>query len=164
MSDVFIYKVECGNTGMCYVGSTKLPLAVRMYNHERQSHSKAAKYHTRCKEIILGGNYKADVIETVSNDKKGEREKYWIDQYKDIAVNKNIPTNIKAENRSEYDKQYRIENAEKRKDYNSSYYEKNKDRLLTKIECEVCGGKYCVLTRWTHEKTKRHQNASLDLT
>jgi hypothetical protein len=158
MSDITIYKVECCSTGMCYVGSTKLPLPVRMYNHERQAHSNA-KYHTRCREIILGGNYKVDVIETVTQEQKNERERYWIDQYKDTTVNKNIPTNIKAESKADYAKQYRDENPEKKKAYNTSYYEKHRDRLLNKIQCNVCGGNYCSLTRWSHEKTKRHQNA-----
>lgn len=38
------------------------------------------------------------------------------------------------------------------------YYEKNKDKLLEKIECE-CGGTYSIISKTTHFRTNKHKNA-----
>lgn len=42
------------------------------------------------------------------------------------------------------------------KKYNSTYYQKNKDRLNTSVECPLCKGSYCPISLSTHLKSKRH--------
>jgi len=44
------------------------------------------------------------------------------------------------------------------KKYNDSYYQKHKDDINKKIECELCKGRYCLMTKARHEKTKKHLN------
>lgn len=156
--DATIYRVICENTGMCYIGSTTMPLEVRIYMHERQANSNA-KYHTRCRDIILGGNYKHEVLEVVSQSNLRERERHWIRQFETEAVNKNIPTDIKTENMAEYRKEYAKTHQAEKKTYNNTYYKRHKDRLTKKIDCALCGGRYCSLTKWQHEQSKRHMDA-----
>ena len=47
-----------------------------------------------------------------------------------------------------------------KKKYNSTYYNKNKDKLLenmkTKIKCE-CGASVCKINLYRHLKTNKHQ-------
>lgn len=42
------------------------------------------------------------------------------------------------------------------KKYNDKYYSKNKERLNTSIECALCKGTYCPLSKNLHNKSKRH--------
>ncbi len=42
------------------------------------------------------------------------------------------------------------------KGYNTTYYEKNKEKLNKSVECPICKGTYCILSKSTHLKSKRH--------
>jgi hypothetical protein len=52
------------------------------------------------------------------------RERFWIDNYKDIAVNKQVPGRT--------DKEYRKDNKEKITVYKKQHYEKNKEKNMEK--------------------------------
>ena len=46
-----------------------------------------------------------------------------------------------------------------RKLYFKEYFDKNKNKLNEDFICEECGGKYKYLSKTSHFKTKKHQNA-----
>ena len=37
------------------------------------------------------------------------------------------------------------------------WYHNNKDKILKKIECDVCGGSYTINNKTIHEKSKKHK-------
>lgn len=41
-------------------------------------------------------------------------------------------------------------------EYRKKYYETNKDRLTSEIQCECCKGFYNLATKTRHLKSKRH--------
>ena len=52
----------------------------------------------------------------------------------------------------------KLVSSEKKREYNKTYNDKNKDSLF-KISyiCEICGGKYKKINRKHHYNTKKHQ-------
>lgn len=54
-------------------------------------------------------------------------------------------------------KEHNVNN--KRKTYNSSYYNKHKDSLKEKIKCPDCGFFYMKYNKSNHLKTKKHTTA-----
>ena len=53
------------------------------------------------------------------------------------------------------DKYAHLKTAEKRRQYNQVFYEKNKDKDI-KRTCELCGGKYTIFNHSHHKKSKKH--------
>tara|TARA_R110002072_G_C7684244_1_gene511688 strand:- start:58 stop:585 length:528 start_codon:yes stop_codon:yes gene_type:complete len=70
-----------------------------------------------------------------------------------------------ADKKKEYDKQYRIRNADKQKENRKQYYINNKDKIKEKLKenskekytC-ICGSILAKKTKARHEKTKKHIN------
>ena len=54
-------------------------------------------------------------------------------------------------------KKWYQENKEKKKLYCKEYFERNRERLTTSHDCEICGGMYTLRRKWRHERTKKHQ-------
>ncbi len=48
-------------------------------------------------------------------------------------------------------------NLVKQREYNNTFYNKNKERIQESITCE-CGGHYTYFHQWRHKQTKKHQN------
>ena len=80
-----------------------------------------------------------------------EREKYYMDLYKDKLVNKYMAGGHTSK---EY---YQRLTPEKRKEYNSNHYEKHKNDKP--ILCKLCNGKYSSFNKYHHLKTKKHINS-----
>ena len=78
-----IYKITYIKTGEAYIGKTT-DIKTRWQNHCKTAigleAAASSTFHTR---LALDGieNYTWEIIEEVSKDKLGEREKYWIDFY-----------------------------------------------------------------------------------
>ena len=49
----------------------------------------------------------------------------------------------------------------KNKEYKRKYYEKNKEKLIEKVKCELCGGEYQKSSKSKHENTRRHNELLL---
>ena len=62
-----------------------------------------------------------------------------------------------TEKRKVYDKTYRDNNKEKLNEKSKKYYHENKDKISEKIQCE-CGGVYRRDSKSQHLKTKMHNN------
>ena len=120
-----IYEIVCLETGKRYVGSTTRPLlSQRLTEHVAES-----KTNKNCssKEIILGGNYQINLLESCPCETKDELrkcERKHIEEKE--CVNKIIPTRTNKEYNATYQRKY---NATIQKKYNIKYYEANKDKL-----------------------------------
>ncbi len=42
------------------------------------------------------------------------------------------------------------------KEYNKKYYSKNKEKLNKSVECDLCKGSYCLVSKSKHMKSIRH--------
>ena len=58
-------------------------------------------------------------------------------------------------NRTQYFRQYRIDNLDKSKERFKKYWDTNNDKLKTTIVCD-CLGKYTIPNKSTHIKTNKH--------
>ena len=143
-----IYKIVSINSDRYYIGSTYLPLNIRLNKHKtaykRFLNGKIKDY---CKsfDMLRLGDYSIILLELYPCNNKKElraREGEYIRLYRDSIVNKNIP----GRTNQEYSQQYYLDN---KTDINT--------KRRTKIECE-CGGKYTVCNKARHEKTKKHQD------
>ena len=87
-----------------------------------------------------------------NKEKLKEQHKIYRNQNKDYFINyrKNY-YELNKDKIIQQSKNYYIENKEKKIDY----YNKNKDKLNEKINCE-CGGKYTFKHQLQHLKTKKH--------
>ena len=78
-----IYKITYTKTGESYIGKTT-DIKTRWQNHCKTAigleAAASSTFHTRLASDGIE-NYTWEVIEEVSKDKLGEREKYWIDFY-----------------------------------------------------------------------------------
>lgn len=171
-----IYKLTCDKTDKIYIGSTVCTLKQRLANH---------KYKKKCmsKQLLELGEVKIELIKNYPCNTKKEletKERYYIEKYKDIIVNKKIPTRTDKEyydevdserkkekyyNNKEYYKQKSKknyeENRELKKQKRKEYYLKNKDEILKKMSIKIncpCGGSTTKNDMSKHCKTNKHQN------
>ena len=65
--------------------------------------------------------------------------------------------------RSEYQQQYRETHKEEKQATDHAYYIENKEAISAKrsasLSCSMCGGRYVLRRKSTHEKSQRHQQA-----
>ena len=137
-----IYKIISNQTNKIYVGSTtKLYLSQRLtahksaYNYWLKGHLKS--YITSF-DLLKLGDVEIILLENVNANSKDElhaRERYYIELYKDIVVNKNIPSRTDDEyNQTEEcklrDKKYR--QTEKYKLSHKIYIQSEKGKLSDK--------------------------------
>jgi molecular chaperone DnaK (HSP70) len=128
-----IYKLVSLQTDKIYIGSTTQPLYKRFGLH------KNAGNKCMSKELIKYDDCKIILIENFECNNKEElckRERYYIDLYKDIIINKTIPTRTIKEYRqdnkekiNEQTKKYYETNKEKRKEQMKKYREENKEKI-----------------------------------
>jgi hypothetical protein len=178
-----IYKITSANTSNIYVGSTILALNRRLTNHlcdyKKWLNNMLIK-NISSFDIIKMNDYKIELIEAYKCENKKEletRERYYIELYKDIVLNKKIPTRTKkeygndnknkiSEQKKEYyennkDKinelrtQYYENNKDKINESRTQYYKNNKDKILEKIKC-ICGSEIVKCSKLRHEQSKKH--------
>jgi len=109
-----VYKIIDNTNGNVYIGKTKKKyLCNRLAEHKYDY-----KINKPCmsRDIIKNGDYKIELIEETEDD---TRERYWIENTE--CINKIIP----GRNR----KEYRENNKEKIKKYQSEYRKNNKEKL-----------------------------------
>tara|TARA_R110002153_G_scaffold89045_1_gene218316 strand:- start:131 stop:706 length:576 start_codon:yes stop_codon:yes gene_type:complete len=172
-----IWDIE--NHNLTYYGST-CNLNSRMKQHKNKTTTCSSS------QIIERGNYEVAILETYENIDKydlAERERWYIENKP--CVNKRIPNRTKAETKEkqseyyqnnkekiakyyqnnkdkmnayskEYSKDYYVNNKEKITERNHVNYLKNKEKLKQKFVCD-CGGKYTLLGKAQHKKSKKHQ-------
>lgn len=125
-----MYRIVCNDVLItdCYVGSTT-DYKTRKRRHKCNCHNESKKeYNFNVYKFIRdhGGwsNWSMVPIEEFSCNTKHEaaiRERYWLEYYM-ASLNSQVP--------SRTDEQYRFDNADKIKEYNKTYYEKRKNKIL----------------------------------
>jgi hypothetical protein len=146
-----IYKLVSPHTNKIYIGSTCKTLNKRLYCHRghyilwKNNNENKYKYITSYNLFNLG-NVTIELIELYSCNSKVElhsRERYWINQNKDIVVNKQVPTRTKQE--------YRQDHIE--------YYKYLSRKSCQKISICSCGSHYSESHKQRHFKTFKHINS-----
>jgi hypothetical protein len=171
-----IYMIESASAGLCYYGSTCMPLRKRLHAHKHAYH----KQGEITSVIILDQpDYKIVLVEEFPCENKQQlhaREAYYIRNNE--CVNKVMPNRSRKEyyqeNKeriSETRKKYYQDNKEHLSETKKKYYQDNKEHLSEtrkeyykkyikqkeKITC-MCGSEYIYTSKSRHEKTKRHQS------
>tara|TARA_R110000823_G_scaffold267815_1_gene387812 strand:+ start:61 stop:492 length:432 start_codon:yes stop_codon:yes gene_type:complete len=99
-----IYCIEDIN-GNKYIGSTGQPLKHRLLGHKNKDNKCSSNKLDLYNSFIY-------TIEECNQDDKKEREQYWIDNTDCVNINNTIFDGMKK-----YNKQYNIDNRDKRKQY-----------------------------------------------
>ena len=160
-----IYKITSSACDGVYIGSTTKQLNVRFSVHK--SHYKIylagnMNYLTSF-EVLKFVDAQIELIhEGLFNGKK-DMEKFEGETIRTTpnAVNKNVAgwTGTKEE----YQQQYREDNKEAIAQNIRQYYEDNQDTVhtwkKTKCICPSCGGKYTLVNKAQHFRTKKHKDA-----
>jgi hypothetical protein len=152
-----IYKLMSENSNKCYIGSTTRKLKERLsqHKHNYKRYLNGGYHYVTSFDIVECGETFIIELERVVGNKKAilARERYYIENTTN-AVNKNIAGRT--------DSEYYTENKEKIREYKQEYYklnhEKNKEKLLAKNICDICGGKFTTQNKTIHLKTKKHLN------
>lgn len=169
-----IYKIIHNQSDICYVGSTCNELRQRWQEHKRHYAQKKKRQISICKYFDLYGidNFKIILIkqyEVVDRTHLQAYEQLWINKLNNInRQNLLFPKFIRLENMRKRNKsgiyndknnaRSRInyqKNKEKFSEKAKNYYQKNKEKLTHKVNC-FCGGKYTMINKLQHFKTKRH--------
>ena len=118
----FIYTIRSPHTDQFYIGSTTQSLCKRFANHKTHYNlhvNNKKNYITSFKIIELGDSY-IELLEQINCDSKIQlemREGELIRLHKDLCINKNIVGRT--------DKQYRLDNTDKLKQYQKQYIRDN---------------------------------------
>jgi hypothetical protein len=147
-----IYKIISDKIDKIYIGSTTLKyLSTRLQNHSARY---KAGGNVSSKKLFELGNCQIILLENYCCNSKDEltaRERYYIEQNKNICVNIRCPNTTLEEKRNKI-KEWMKNNKEKCKELNYKNREKNN---LT-FECS-CGGKYKKYEIKKHLITNKHQ-------
>lgn len=170
MASATIYKIRDRVSGKCYIGCTTLPIDVRIYQHLSASASDCTS-----RQVMEHNTYEVEVLEKCAAENRYAREAHYINEFRDYVVNRvgvraprgerpnrldtkkeYVKTDIQADTKAEYRRKYKTEvRKAETQSYNQDYYDRNKERLTAKMTCG-CGGRYCILTKSSHLKTKQH--------
>lgn len=134
-----IYCLSSPHTELIYIGSTCMPLELRLRNHKelyKQFMKGSIKKTTAFKLFELGEvsiNMVEDCSDVCCRKALLKRERFWIENK--CCVNKNIPSRTIRETQLAYYnmnkekiKQYYINNREKRIEYAKQYINNNKEK------------------------------------
>ena len=140
-----IYRIDCNETGECYIGSTTQGLANRIAEHRKKyKHWKAGTSKNYCCSypIIERGNYTYEMIieypcknKQQLNRKEGELQRSMPCVNKNVNIAGRTMKEWKDDNKEiikEKDKKYREDNKEKVKEQKSKYRKENKEKLKEK--------------------------------
>lgn len=154
-----IYKIECFETGLVYVGSTcKKYLSQRLQKHLENyrnylDNKKYGTHYVSSYEVLEHNHYKIILLESCpcsSIDELKAREQYYIDTLE--CVNRQNPIAKENYRQECYEKnkdtlrqkwkEYAEKNRESKTAYHKQYYEEHKSEILAKMKvdavCEIC--------------------------
>ena len=158
MSHFIVYKIFSEKGDKVYYGSS---IAKRSPLHRFQTHKYAYKTGIlRCSSKELFDEYGVEncsfqIVEYCNNkEHTRERERWYITN--NDCINKVIPSKTVEEIHA-YRKQYADQHKEQRKEYDIQYRKNKKEEHRITHICEICGGKFKLKHKTTHEKTKKHK-------
>ena len=143
---VSIYRLYTDNLN--YIGSTTQSIYKRRSNHKHEyKQFLIGEYHyTTSFELYKTGEYvNVELLEICDTDNRYTKEGFYMDRFE--CVNK-----LKA---GQTKKEYRQSHLEQDHLSKKKYYEKNKDKLLAKVECE-CGATVCKTVISRHKHSLQH--------
>jgi len=176
-ADYFFYKLVClsHDVDLSYVGSTS-NWRQRKRTHKSSCNNENDKaYNTKKYQLMRenGGfeNFKMVQIGFKEHLTQREAEAVEEDYRVEIRANMNgqrCSSNCKTQ--QEYNKKYqqehkqeildyRQEHKQEKTEYDANRYKENHQKLTEKVECSICGGRYTLINKTTHEKTKKHEKA-----
>ena len=181
-----VYALRSYQTNDIFIGTTCDTLPKRLYGHKNDFHQYNSKFCVKNKwqcffDMMKFDDVYIDLIEMYPCNNKMEltRRAGEIIRNSDNAINKRIGRSqrqykidnaekLKEQQKQYYEKnkdqlkQYRIDNKDKIKERQKQYTEKNKDKISErnnqKYNCILCGGKYTRKHKAQHEKSMKHQN------
>jgi hypothetical protein len=151
-----IYMIESASAGLCYYGSTCMPLHKRLYQHSTDHRRfKLGKRHCVTSfEVLDYDDHKIVLVEEFPCENKQQlvaREAHYIRTHE--CVNKCIPNRTK--------KQYREDNRDTIKSKLEQYRKDNKEYISEQkkqtMVC-VCGSIFRTNDKSRHERTIKHQS------
>lgn len=145
-----VYKIWNNKTADIYIGSSFSCLKKRMAVHKSYCSVSALPLYNLMREHG-SDNFQIEQIDELKTNSKDELRRLegkYIREYKP-SLNQRIAGRVRRE--------YYEDNCEYLKDYQTDYYRKNKERLTNVIDCD-CGGKYNILNKTQHFRTKKHKN------
>ena len=164
-----IYKILNHVDDEVYVGSTCQSLSKRISYHRHGINNERYKNRSLYKLMKEYGvdNFYIELVEDFPCERLEQlrsREGYYIRQIgtlnKLIAGRKRNDEDVVKE-KQEYDKKYRVENAEHKRERDRLYRENNLERINAlkkeKTKC-LCGGSYTRCHKTEHERSQKHQN------
>jgi hypothetical protein len=150
-----IYKLISPHTDNIYIGSTtKQYLSQRLTSHKSYyNFFKKGKINRRVSSFVLLdlGDVEIILLESYPCNSKDEleaRERYWIEQNKNLIINKNIPTQTVKERNN---RNYAI-NHENLKERSRIYRQQNNQEY----KCD-CGATIREYNKNNHNKSDKHQ-------
>jgi hypothetical protein len=151
-----IYKIVSDSTDKIYIGSTCSSLSKRFYEHnfDYKLWLKSKQHYKSSFELVKNNDCDIILLELFSCNNKDElhqRERYWIEQNKDLIINKIMPIANEIQ-RKEHLKQYRELNKEKIKQYRTQPY-----------KCD-CGSIIILDIKAQHKRTTKHKQYIKDNT
>jgi len=158
-----IYKLISPYTDKIYIGSTvRQYLSQRLTSHVSHHNSfinGSTNKRVSSSDLLELGDVDIILLESYPCNSKDEleaRERYWIDQNRELIVNKKTPHRGCQERNQEYYKN----NKTKIKQQVEEWTENNKNSIAIrrnqKFDCE-CGGIYFYANKHQHLKTEKHQ-------
>ena len=171
---LIIYKIQVNN--LVYIGST-FNFDGRSYKHKHRTHYKGHAYNLKLYKAIRDycGDWDDKLLSIIDIYNLPERnkqfklqtEQYYINLYDSFKNGLNmcnaildVENKIKKQKISK--KKYYIDNKDFIKNRSKLNYEKNRTKILSKVNCE-CGSSICLNGRLKHEKTIKHQKYLLSL-
>lgn len=129
-----IYKLISDNTDKIYIGSTCSSLTLRLIKHKHNYNCflKGKGSSVSSYPLLSLGNVKILLLEKFPCETKKQlnaRERYFIEQHRDICLNKTILTRTPKE----YVEDHRDAITKYQKKYNADYYQKNKIEMQKKM-------------------------------
>tara|TARA_R110000868_G_C10837187_1_gene759784 strand:+ start:783 stop:1226 length:444 start_codon:yes stop_codon:yes gene_type:complete len=129
MNKGFIYKISSPSIDKIYIGSTQGKLNVRLNRHKITNDGCSSEEIVKYDDAII------ELIEEIQFTEKEEllwRERYYIELYKTVCVNRIIP--IKTDEEKKQEKKIRTannyqKNKEKIKEYKKKWVEQNREKL-----------------------------------
>ena len=155
-----IYKIISSECDGVYIGSTTQQLNTRFNCHKR--HYKMyldGKMHYRTSfEVLKYTDAKIELIHEGLFDSKKHLEKLEGELIRTTpnAVNKVVI----GRGKQEYDHQRYEANKDAILQYQQQYKDANREAINKKCTCTLCGGKYTMVNKARHMKSKKHQNAT----
>jgi group I intron endonuclease len=139
-----------------YVGSTTQSLSRRMAKHRGSLKAKSKQHYQIYQKMVEHGvdNFYIELIEEYPCNNKEQlaaKEGQYIREMGTL--------NSRIEGRTK--KQYVIDTKEDKQEYDKKYRDENCEKIKLTHDCEVCGGRYQLKSKYKHIQTKMHQTALL---